>query len=93
MSEELKVLLPETREFAEKYADHAGYKLNENEEILNLVLEGLARNKQQHGKRYCPCRLLSGNPAEDKAKICPCQWHKDEITEAGMCHCQLYFAK
>lgn len=93
MSEDYKGLVPETREFAEKYATRAGYALNQDNEILQVVLEGLAKNKAVHGKRYCPCRLLSGNPEEDKAKICPCRWHKDEIAQDGMCHCQLYFAK
>lgn len=93
MSEENKHMIVETREFAEKYAEHAGFKLNDNAEVLDMVLEGLARNKALHGKRYCPCRLLSGNPEEDKAKICPCKWHKEEIEQMGMCHCQLYFGK
>ena len=93
MSEEYKHLLPETRDFVEKYSTHAGYRLNPDNEVLDVVIEGLARNKAVHGKRYCPCRMLSGNPDEDRAKICPCKWHKDEIESDGMCHCQLYFTK
>ncbi len=93
MSDEFTHLIPETQEFVQKYAAKAGYRLNENQEILDAVIEGLARNKAIHGKRYCPCRLLSGNSEEDRAKICPCKWHKDEIAHDGMCHCQLYFAK
>jgi len=27
---------------------------------------------------------------EDKKKICPCVWHKDEIREMGHCHCMLF---
>lgn len=93
MSEEFKHLIPETREFVEKYANHGDYALNPDQQILDLVIEGLARNKAVHGKRYCPCRMLTGNLEEDKAKICPCKWHKDEIEADGMCHCQLYFKK
>ncbi|MCK4258413.1 MAG: hypothetical protein KAX49_05510 [Halanaerobiales bacterium] len=92
MTEDYKHLIPETREFVEKYATRAGYKLNENEEILDVVLEGMARNKAIHGKRYCPCRMLTGNVEEDRPKICPCKWHKEEIEKDGVCHCQLYFA-
>lgn len=93
MSEDYKELVPEAREFVEKYASKAGYKLNPNKEILDTVIEGLARNKKIHGKRYCPCRRVTGNPEEDRPKICPCKWHKDEIEQDGVCHCQLYFAK
>lgn len=91
MSEDFKHLIPETKEFVEKYATKAGYRLNPDQQILDMVIEGLARNKHIHGKRYCPCRLLSGNLEEDRQKICPCKWHKDEIEADGKCHCQLYF--
>ena len=90
---EFKQFIPRTWEFVEKFASRAGYKLNENQEILTAVVEGLARNKALHGQRYCPCRMLSGDPEEDRVKICPCKWHKDEIERDGMCHCQLYFSK
>ncbi|MBI5554435.1 MAG: hypothetical protein HY920_01100 [Elusimicrobia bacterium] len=43
--------------------------------------------------QYCPCRPISGNQEEDKQKICPCKWHKDEIAADGHCHCQLFFSK
>lgn len=90
---EFKQFIPKTWEFVEKYASRAGYKLNEDQEILTAVVEGLSRNKALHGKQYCPCRMLSGDPEEDRAKICPCKWHKEEIDKDGMCHCQLYFSK
>lgn len=90
---EFKQFIPKTWEFVEKYASRAGYKLNEDQEILTAVVEGLSRNKALHGKQYCPCRMLSGDPDEDRAKICPCKWHKEEIDKDGKCHCQLYFSK
>ncbi|SJZ53503.1 ferredoxin-thioredoxin reductase catalytic domain-containing protein [Selenihalanaerobacter shriftii] len=79
------------RKFVEGYAKKNGYKLNPNEEVLNTVIEGLARNKVEHGYQYCPCRLLTGDKEVDKDKICPCKWHKEEIEEDGQCHCQLFF--
>ncbi|MCD4821668.1 MAG: thioredoxin fold domain-containing protein [Methanococcoides sp.] len=76
-----------------KYADKAGYLLNPDEESLHLVLEGLARNRNKHGKNYCPCRIVTGDDQEDKKIICPCIYHKDEISNDGSCHCDLFFKK
>lgn len=87
MSEEKQ----KVRIFAERYAEKAGYALNPDEEELDMVLEGLARNKETYGKQYCPCRPVTGDPEEDQPKICPCKWHEDEIAEDGHCHCMLFF--
>ena len=41
----------------------------------------------------CPCRIRSGDKEKDKAIICPCIYHRDEIAKDGHCHCQLYYRK
>ncbi|MEW6041296.1 MAG: ferredoxin-thioredoxin reductase catalytic domain-containing protein [Elusimicrobiota bacterium] len=79
------------REFVTKYARLSGFKLNPDSAILEIVIEGLARNKEKYGKYYCPCRRVTGNPEEDRKKICPCVWHKDEINQQGHCLCNLYY--
>lgn len=86
-SEKVKI-----HKFVEKYAKTTGYQLNPDKEIVEFVIEGLARNKIKYGKQYCPCRIVTGNPQEDKQKICPCKWHKEEIALQGHCHCNLFFA-
>lgn len=78
------------RNFAEKYAKSKQYKLNPNREELDMVIEGLAKNKIKYGKQYCPCRILFGDNS-DKNKICPCKWHEKEINEIGHCKCLLFF--
>jgi len=80
------------RKFAQKYAEKAGFRLNPDKAMLELVIEGLARNKLFYGAQYCPCRPVSGDKEEDKKKICPCIWHKQEIAEDGHCKCMLFFA-
>ena len=35
----------------------------------------------------------SGDKEKDRAIICPCIYHKDEIAKDGHCHCQLYYRK
>jgi len=81
------------RTFAEAYAKKKGFVLDPDPEELDLVLEGLAANKRAHGRQYCPCRPLSGDPDDDRAKICPCKWHLEEIARDGHCHCRLFFSK
>ncbi len=91
MSEQEKEM-KKMRTFAEKYAEKAGYRLNPDQEIVEMILKGLVENKKQYGRQYCPCRSVTGDKEEDRKKICPCHWHKKEIEEDGMCHCQLFVA-
>ncbi|MFH1841454.1 MAG: ferredoxin-thioredoxin reductase catalytic domain-containing protein [Candidatus Nealsonbacteria bacterium] len=75
------------------YAESKGFKLNSNEEILKRLMQGLLENEKRHGARYCPCRRITGNKEEDKAKICPCIWHLEEIEKEGHCLCGLFEKK
>ena len=59
-------------------------RLNENEEIVRVVKEGL---KQTGG--YCPCRM---ERTEDYK--CMCREFREQIADPdyeGYCHCMLYF--
>ena len=77
--------------WAQAYADKNGFVLNPDKEILDIVIQGLASNRQKHGKQYCPCRMRTGDEGEDKKIICPCIYHKEEIERDAMCHCALFF--
>jgi len=83
----------EIRTWTEEYAKKNGWVLNPDKKVLTAVIRGLARNKKKFGERYCPCRLRSGDMEKDRAIICPCICHKDEIAQDGHCHCQLYYRK
>ena len=74
----------------EKYAEENGFRLNPNEKIVEGLTKALLENEKKHGARYCPCRRITGDVEEDKAKICPCVWNKKEIEETGHCHCNLF---
>jgi len=79
--------------WAKGVARKGGWELNPDEEHLHTVIRGLVRNKKKFGRPYCPCRLRSGDEERDRAIECPCIYHKDEITNQGHCHCQLYYKK
>ena len=59
-------------------------RLNENEEVVKLVKEGL---KNTGG--YCPCKR---ERTEDNK--CMCKEFRDQIADPnfeGYCHCMLYY--
>lgn len=75
----------------QEYAEKNGFKLNPSRVIVERLVKGLLENEKKYGFRYCPCRKISGNPEEDKPKICPCQWHREEIEKDGHCFCGLFY--
>ncbi|MDD1653775.1 MAG: ferredoxin:thioredoxin reductase [Methanomicrobiales archaeon] len=78
--------------WARKYAKEKGWMLNPDRDKLRVVIRGLARNRKRFGEQYCPCRIRSGDAEKDRAIICPCAYHEDEVAREGQCHCRLYFA-
>lgn len=80
-------------ELEKQYADYAkanGFNLNPDKKTVERIIKGLLKNEKKYGKKYCPCRRVTGKEEEDSKKICPCVWHKDEITKDGKCFCGLY---
>ena len=73
------------------YAEEHGFKLNPDREAVERLIKGILENEKKYGFRYCPCRRVTGDPERDKAKICPCQWHKEEIEKDGHCFCGLFY--
>ena len=74
----------------QEYAEKNGFKLNPNRETVEGLIKGMLENEKNYGARYCPCRRITGNKEEDKGKICPCDWHKEEIKRDGHCFCGLF---
>jgi len=77
----------------EKWAKENGFSLNPNEKVVNFLVKSLLEREQKFGKRYCPCRRVTGNTEEDKKIICPCIYMKKEIEEQGRCFCGLFVKK
>ena len=84
-------ILAKIAAWARRYAEKNGWVLNPDEQERTTVLHGLASNREQFGKQYCPCRLRSGDLENDKKIICPCIYHRDEIAKDSHCHCRLFF--
>lgn len=73
-----------------EYSQKNGFQLNPNLKIVERIINGLLKNEERKGEKYCPCRVLSGNKEEDSRKICPCAYHKEEIERDGICYCGLF---
>jgi ferredoxin-thioredoxin reductase catalytic subunit len=83
----------ELRKDIKEYAPKAGIKVNPDNKKLDLIIQGLLKNKEKHGEVYCPCRLVTGNKEKDQELICPCVFHRGEIELEGHCRCFLFFEK
>ncbi|MGB9371132.1 MAG: ferredoxin-thioredoxin reductase catalytic domain-containing protein [Halobacteriota archaeon] len=78
------------KDWAKRYAEKQGIQLNPDEQRVDEVAQGLAVRQEKFGKRYCPCRIMTGDVQEDRKIICPCAYQEEELKEHGMCHCKLF---
>ncbi len=90
-ADEEPVTAEDLTSWARRYASSKGWRLNDDQDKLGIVIRGLLRNKERFGERYCPCRIRSGDRERDQDIICPCVFHVDEIEQDGQCHCNLFF--
>lgn len=81
------------KEISERYYNYAisqGFRLNPDKKTTDRVINGLLENEKKHGKKYCPCRRVTGDAEKDAKIICPCAYHKDEVAKDGHCVCNLF---
>ena len=62
--------------------------LNSDKESLYKLVRALAKNRDNFGFVYCPCRIK-----HTPENICPCDASHDEIHENGKCLCKLFYRK
>ena len=86
----------EFRTAIEKFAAPNEFKVNPDVERVALLMEGMDANEQNHGLRYCPCRLRSKDFEEDLKIVCPCNFLIHETyqgREKGECWCGLFIKR
>lgn len=77
-------------ERARRVGEKLGLVLNPDTTRTLKVCTLLARNHQQHGKYFCPCKQSEPlDPARDV--LCPCPTLKEEIAKDGHCFCRLFY--
>ena len=79
------------RKFAETYAKRTGTYFCSDPGVTAVVLEGLARHKDELGGALCPCRHYEDKEAEVAQAFwnCPCV----PMRERKECHCMLFLTE
>jgi len=79
------------RKFAETYAQRTGTYFCSDPGVTAVVLEGLARHKDELGGALCPCRHYEDKQAEVSQAFwnCPCV----PMRERKECHCMLFLTE
>lgn len=80
--------LESMKNFAEQYAKRTDTYFCSDLSVTAVVVEGLARNKEELGSPLCPCRHYEDKEAEVKNTFwnCPCV----PMRERKECHCMLF---
>ncbi|HAA26352.1 MAG TPA: ferredoxin--nitrite reductase [Cyanobacteria bacterium UBA8553] len=76
------------KNFSETYAKRTGTYFCVDPSVTAVVIEGLAKHKDELGAPLCPCRHYEDKEAEVKAAYwnCPCI----PMRERKDCHCMLF---
>lgn len=80
-------------EAIERFIENNEFQVSPNREKVEMLLDGIFNNEQNHGFKYCPCRLIAKDPVEDLKLVCPCNFlihetYKDKAQ--GECWCGLF---
>lgn len=79
------------RKFSQSYAKRTGTYFCTDLGTTAVVIEGLAKHKDDYGSPLCPCRHYEDKVAEVKAAYwnCPCV----PMQERKECHCMLFLTE
>lgn len=62
--------------------EYLGFKLNDDNNLVEIMKESLTNIKDKFGEFYCPCKVDKSNPDN----ICPCK----DFRDGSICHCKLF---
>ncbi len=77
----------------EKFTEKNEFQVNPDAAKVEMLFDGMFANEQNHGLKYCPCRLQTKDFNEDLKLVCPCNFIIHETykgKEAGECWCGLF---
>jgi ferredoxin-thioredoxin reductase catalytic subunit len=83
----------EFRRAIEKFTEKNDFQVCSDQAKVEMLFDGLFANEQNHGLKYCPCRLCSGDFIEDLKLVCPCNFIAHETYKGkadGECWCGLF---
>jgi ferredoxin-thioredoxin reductase catalytic chain len=83
----------EFRQAIERFAEKNEFQVCSDKAKVDSLFDGIFANEQNHGFKYCPCRLATKDFAEDLKLVCPCNFIAHETykgKEDGECWCGLF---
>lgn len=88
MSKNISKSLDAMRKFSEAYAQKTGTFFCVDLSVTAVVIEGLAKHKDEYGAPLCPCRHYDDKKKEVQNFYwnCPCI----PMRERKECHCMLF---
>ena len=91
MKPELPQSLQAMQKFSETYAQRTDTFFCSDLNITAVVIEGLARHKDEYGAPLCPCRHYDDKATEVASAYwnCPCV----PMRERKECHCMLFLTE
>jgi ferredoxin-thioredoxin reductase catalytic subunit len=81
------------RQSIEEFVAKNDFQVNPDKSRVDMLIEGTFNCEKNQGMKYCPCRLITKDFAEDIKLVCPCNFlihetYKDK--EDGECWCGLF---
>ena len=86
----------ELKKVWENFSKDNDFKLNPDQEHVDMIIEGVLLNEEKHGFKLCPCRIRDGSRQRDLELICPCNfkdqetWKNPKEGKNSMCWCGLF---
>jgi len=75
----------------ERFTKGNDFILNPDRGLVEKIADGVLTNEKNHGLKYCPCRIQSGDFDKDLELICPCNFKiQEKWQEKGECWCGLF---
>lgn len=81
------------RRMINKYAERGPYFLHPEQERVESIIRGLAKNLRLYGRAYCPCVPIEKSLKEGRKFVCPCETHREDIAKQGYCDCALFVSE
>jgi ferredoxin-thioredoxin reductase catalytic chain len=65
--------------------------LNPDMGRVRMLANGVLSNEKNHGLKFCPCRMTTGDREGDLKLVCPCNFKAQKTwREKGECWCSLF---
>ncbi|NYT12119.1 MAG: hypothetical protein GKC03_06140 [Methanomassiliicoccales archaeon] len=75
----------------EEFTRGKEYTLNKDMHVVETLASGVLENQKNHGLRFCPCRITTGDLEKDLKLVCPCNFPAQKTyKEEGECWCSLF---